>query len=208
MARNFKSPIFCTDDFFLAILNCWTCSFEIKNKNKIGKNSWKYKNTKRKIIHEFEPIKRTLRKKLKNKTKSGKKRKEDFFFEFKTKKFFLIKTKQTTKNPILYVLLLWPFIILLLLLRTYYQNEPHSNTSSEPCVKKMFYLVRLARINITSMMTKRIPFHLFQLFRSEFVVGADGSRILQNFKNWKSSYRSSQLELSEWATFQYIFDGF
>jgi len=47
-----------------------------------------------------------LRKKLKNKTKSGKKRKEDFFFEFKTKKFFLIKTKQTTKNPILYVLLL------------------------------------------------------------------------------------------------------
>jgi len=46
-----------------------------------------------------------LRKKLKNKTKSGKKRKEDFFFEFKTKKFFLIKTKQT-KNPILYVLLL------------------------------------------------------------------------------------------------------
>ena len=64
-----------------------------------------------------------------------------------------------------------------------YQNEPHSNTSSEPCVKKMFYLVRLARINITSMMTKIIRFHLFQLFRSEFVVGADDSRILQNFKN-------------------------
>ena len=164
MARNFKSPIFCTDDFFLAILNCWTCSFEIKNKNKIGKNSWKYKNTKRKIIHEFIPIKRTLRKKLKNKTKSGKKRKEDFFFEFKTKKFFLIKTKQTTKNPILYVLLLWPFIILLLLLRTYYQNEPHSNTSSEPCVKKMFYLVRLARINITSMMTKKNSFPLISTF--------------------------------------------
>jgi len=59
-----------------------------------------------KMNHEFEPMKRILRKKLKNKTKSGKKRNEDFFFEFKTKKFFLIKTKQTTKNPILYVLLL------------------------------------------------------------------------------------------------------
>ena len=30
----------------------------------------------------------------------------------------------------------------------------------------MFYLVRLARINITSMMTKIIRFHLFQLFNS------------------------------------------
>jgi len=60
-----------------------------------------------KINHEFEPMKRILRKKLKNKTKSGKKKNEDFFFlNSKQKKFFLIKTKQTTKNPILYVLLL------------------------------------------------------------------------------------------------------
>ena len=84
--------------FFLAILNCWTCSFEIKNKNKIGNNSWKYKNTKRKIIHEFEPIKRTLRKKLKNKTKSGKKRKEDFFLNSKQKSFSSSKQNKTNNK--------------------------------------------------------------------------------------------------------------
>merc|ERR1712203_119538 len=56
-------------------------------------------NTKRKKkIHEFEPIKRTLRKKIEKENKNWEEKKRRFFFEFKTKKFFLIKTKQTNKK--------------------------------------------------------------------------------------------------------------
>ena len=72
---------------------------KLKTKTKSEKTRENTKIQNEKIIHELEPIKRTLRKKLKKKTKSGKKRNEDFFLNSKQKSFSSSKQNKQQKIP-------------------------------------------------------------------------------------------------------------
>lgn len=81
--------------FFLAILNCWTCSFEIKNRNKIGKIR---ENTKRKNESRIWTDEKNFEEKIEKQNKIWEEKKWRFFFWIQNKKVFPHQNKTNNKK--------------------------------------------------------------------------------------------------------------
>lgn len=98
LARIFKPPIFCTDDFFWQYWIVELAHSKLKKQKTKSEKFVKIQKIQNEK-HEFDPMKRILRKKLENKTQNLGRKEMKIFFEFKTKqKVFPHQNKTNNKK--------------------------------------------------------------------------------------------------------------